>query len=82
MFDLIQNATFPEEEIEKEKEVVIQEYNSIEDSPEELSLIELKKAIWDNTPFSYDTIGKIENIVSSNREKLYDFYESYYNLKI
>jgi len=81
LFDLIQNATFPEEEIEKEKEVVIQEYNSIEDSPEELSLIELKKAIWDNTPFSYDTIGKIENIVSSNREKLYDFYESYYNLK-
>ncbi|MGB9749533.1 MAG: M16 family metallopeptidase [Caldisericia bacterium] len=81
LFDLIQNATFPENEIEKEKQVVIQEYYSIEDSPEELSLIELKKAIWNDTPFAYDTIGKIENIVNSNREKLYDFYNSYYDLK-
>jgi len=81
LFDLIQNATFPENEIEKEKQVIIQEYYSIEDSPEELSLIELKKAIWNDTPFAYDTIGKIENIVNSNREKLYDFYSSYYDLK-
>jgi predicted Zn-dependent peptidase len=81
LFDLIQNANFPEDEIEKEKQVVIQEYYSIEDSPEELSLIELKKAIWDNTSFSYDTIGKIENIINSNREKLYHFYESFYDLK-
>lgn len=81
IFDLIQNANFPEEEIEKEKQVVIQEYYSIEDSFEELSLIELKKAIWGNTSFAFDTIGNINNIINANRIKLYDFYESYYDLK-
>lgn len=80
-FDIIQNATFPEKEIEKEKNVVIQEYYSIEDMPEELSLIELKKAIWEGTSFSFDTIGKPENILNSNREKLMDFYSKFYDTK-
>lgn len=81
LLDIIQNPIFPEEEIEKEKRVVIQEYYSIEDSPEELSLIELKKVIWDNTPFSFDTIGKVENIVNANREKIYNFYKYFYNIE-
>ncbi len=81
LFDIIQNATFPYEEIEKEKNVVIQEYYSIEDLPEELSLIELKKAIWNGTSFSFDTIGNPENIKNSNRDKLYDFYTRFYSTK-
>jgi len=81
LLDIIQNPTFPEDEIEKEKNVVIEEYNSIEDSPEELSLIELKKAIWGNSSFSFDVIGKVENIKNSNRDILISFFNEFYHPK-
>ncbi|MCX8095383.1 MAG: insulinase family protein [Caldisericia bacterium] len=79
ILDIIQNPLFPEIEIEKEKNVVIEEYNSIEDSPEELSLIELKKAIWGNSSFSYDVIGKVENIKNSTRDSLFSFFKNFYH---
>lgn len=79
LLDIVQNPIFPEDEIEKEKNVVIEEYNSIEDSPEELSLIELKKAIWGNSSFSYDVIGKVENIRNSTKDSLLSFFKNFYH---
>ncbi|MDI6861461.1 MAG: pitrilysin family protein [Caldisericia bacterium] len=81
LLDIIQNPIFPPNEIEKEKNVVIEEYNSIEDSPEELSLIELKKAMWGNSTFSYDVIGKVENIKNSTRDSLLSFFKDFYHPK-
>lgn len=79
LLDIVQNPIFPEDEIEKEKNVVIEEFSSIEDSPEELSLIELKKAIWGNSSFSYDVIGKVENIKNSTKDSLLSFFKSFYH---
>lgn len=81
LLDIIQNPIFPEIEIEKEKNVVIEEYNSIEDEPEELSLIELKKAMWENSSFSYDVIGKVDNIKNSTRDSLISFFKNFYHPK-
>jgi predicted Zn-dependent peptidase len=79
LLDIVQNPIFPEEEIEKEKNVVIEEYYSIEDSPEDLSLIELRKAIWGNSTYSFDVIGNVENIRNSTRESLISFFKDFYH---
>ncbi|MBC7195119.1 MAG: insulinase family protein [Caldisericia bacterium] len=79
LLDIVQNPIFPEEEIEKEKNVVIEEYYSIEDSPEDLSLIELRKAIWKNTTYSFDVIGKVENIENATKDSLILFFKNFYH---
>lgn len=79
LLDIVQNPIFPEDEIEKEKNVVIEEYYSIEDSPEDLSLIELRKAIWKDTAYSFDVIGKLENIKNATKESLNLFYKNFYH---
>jgi len=78
LFDILFNASFPEVEIEREKNVVIQEILSLEDSPDELSIIELKKAMWSGSSFSFEVIGKDSVIRNATRDKLINFYRSFY----
>lgn len=78
LFDILFNASFPEVEIEREKNVVIQEILSLEDSPDELSIIELKKAMWNGSPFAFEVIGKENVIKKATREKLVNFYKEHY----
>ena len=78
LFDILFNASFPEVEIEREKNVVIQEILSLEDSPDELSIVELKKAMWSGSSFSFEVIGKDSVIRNATRDKLIKFYRSFY----
>ena len=48
--DIVFNSTFPEKEIEKEKEVIIDEINSYKDSPSELIFDDFEDLIFKNQP--------------------------------
>jgi predicted Zn-dependent peptidase len=50
--DILINSTFPEKELEKEKEVVIEEINSYKDSPSELIFDEFEEILFDGHPIA------------------------------
>ncbi|MEW5817203.1 MAG: pitrilysin family protein, partial [Spirochaetota bacterium] len=77
--DMIFHSTFREEEIEKEKLVIINEIKSDEDVPEEIAFELLLSKIWKNHGLSYKITGTIDDVKKISREVLIAFYRERYS---
>ena len=71
--DIAFNATFPEKEIEKEKEVIYDELNSYKDSPADLIFEDFDQLLFGNHPFGRTIIGTEESLQRFNRNHLERF---------
>jgi len=78
MGDMLLNAHFPDEEVEKEKNVVLEEIKMYEDSPDELIFDLLAEACWKNHPLSLPILGSAESIRGIKRDTILDFVKDYY----
>ncbi|NFS27382.1 insulinase family protein [Clostridium botulinum] len=76
--DMILNSNFDEEEIEKEKGVVIEEINMSQDSPEDVLDDEHSKVTFKENSLSYPILGTIPKIKSFTREKILNFISEKY----
>lgn len=76
--DMILNSKLDNEEIEKEKGVVIEEINMCEDSPEDVLSDLHSRAIWGDDPISYPVLGTIDNVNSFTREMIKSYMANYY----
>ena len=71
--DVFQHAVFPEEEIERERQVILQEINMIEDSPEDFVHELLAAAYWRGHPLGASTLGTVDTVQGLSREDLNTF---------
>ncbi len=76
--DMIFNSTFPEKEIKREAEVVIDELNDIEDTPDEIIFDDFEQLLFPNSKLGYPIIGNEKNIRSFSREIITDYYKKNY----
>jgi predicted Zn-dependent peptidase len=77
--DITFNSVFPEKEIEKEKDVVIEEINSYLDNPSELIFDDFEELIFLNQPIGRNILGTPESVKSFSKKKINDFISSNYN---
>ena len=77
--DVIGHSTLPEDELEREKEVVREEIFSYEDSPEEKVHDLLCEALWGADPLGRPILGSEESVSSFTREGLAAFYGGRYH---
>ncbi len=77
--DIVFNSTFPEKEIEKEKDVVIDELNSYKDNPTEAIFDEFEEILYAGHPIGRNILGKKNNIKSFKRKALLEFIKNNYN---
>ncbi len=73
-----QKATFPEEEIEKERTVIIEEIKRSEDNPENILYETFNKQLFSVTPYKWRVIGTTEVISKISREDLISYYRKFY----
>jgi len=71
--DLFLNPSFPDDEIEREKQVVCQEIAQLEDSPEDLVHETLGIRFWWDDPLGQPILGTIQNIENFDRDILVGF---------
>lgn len=76
--DIIINSTFPEREIEKEKDVVIDEINSYMDNPSEHIFDEFEAQIFANHPLGNNILGTKNSVESFTRKDLLNFTKKHY----
>ncbi|MDO4542839.1 MAG: pitrilysin family protein, partial [Bacillota bacterium] len=76
--DLYLNSTFEAEDIEKEKNVIIEEINLYEDSPEDLAVDMLNGVIWGEHPLSRPILGYESVVNSMDRKSLIDYRKRNY----
>ncbi|MBK7133643.1 MAG: insulinase family protein [Bacteroidales bacterium] len=77
--DITFNSIFPEKEIEKEKDVVIEEINSYLDNPSELIFDDFEELIFAGQPIGRNILGSPESVKSYSRKTVTDFIRNNYN---
>lgn len=76
--DMLMNSTFPIEEIEKEREVILAELRSSNDDVEEFSFKKINEVAFKKSPLKYEIIGDERVIKKIGKDKLIGFYKKYY----
>lgn len=79
--DITFNSVFPEKEIEKEKDVVIEEINSYLDSPAELIFDDFEELIFSNQPIGRNILGTPESVKLFSQRKISDFILNNYDTR-
>ncbi len=77
--DVTFSSSFPDKEIEKEKDVVIEEINSYLDNPADLIFDDFEELIFPDQPIGRNILGTQETIKSFSRKKLSEFTSVNYN---
>ena len=76
--DMLICSKFPEEEIEKERGVILAEIRSSKDSVEDFSFKKINEVAFKNSSLRYDVAGLDENVKSFTKKDLYEYYKKYY----
>ncbi|MDO7977746.1 MULTISPECIES: M16 family metallopeptidase [Oceanotoga] len=76
--DITFNATLIDEDIEKERNVILEEIAMYEDDPVDLTFENLSKNIFDED-FARPVIGYKHTVRELNNRKLYPYYKKHYN---
>lgn len=77
--DVVFASTFPEKEMRKEVDVIIDEINSYLDSPSELIFDDIEELIFKGHTLAHNILGTEENLKAITPEKLIKFYNRTYN---
>ena len=76
--DIVMHATFKEQELEKEKLVVIEELKNAEDDPEDIIHDYFEKALFPEHSLGFPIIGTEKNLRSFKREHLFSHVKNHY----
>ena len=76
--DIIFHSTFPAKEIEKEKDVVIEEINSYRDSPAELIFDDFEEYAFSGHPLAHNILGTKKNVKRFTSDGLRSFMSRNY----
>jgi len=79
--DITFNSVFPEKEIEKEKDVVIEEINSYLDNPSELIFDDFEELIFAGQPIGRNILGTPESVKLYSQKTITDFIANNYDTK-
>ena len=76
--DVIFNSTFPENEMEKEKEVILDEINSYRDTPADEIFDEFENLIYRGHQLGRNILGSIELVEKYTRDDIVKFRNQHY----
>ena len=77
--DMIINSNFPEEELEKERSVILSEMRSDKDDIEDFSFKMVNEVAFHKSQLKYDVSGIEKNVKKFTREEISSYYEKYYS---
>lgn len=76
--DLTFNSVFPEKEVEKEKEVILDEINSYEDNPSELIFDEFENIVFHGSQLGHNILGEENTLINFTSDMGKEFVEKHY----
>ena len=78
LVDMLLNSVFDPEEIEKERQVIIEEINMSLDSPQQRAVMLIDELLWPEHPLGRDIAGSRESVSAISREMILDYLHGYY----
>ena len=78
LVDMLRNSRFEEEEIEREKGVIIEEMNMYYDTPRDFVGGVYEQLLWGDQPLGRDIIGRKETIRDATRDTFMGYLDRWY----
>lgn len=78
VFDMLLNSMMEPKDLDTERNVIIEEINMYEDTPDELIHDVFARNFWDGHPMGNSILGSVESITGMNRDELFQYYKEYY----
>tara|TARA_R110002096_G_scaffold136909_7_gene289827 strand:+ start:6979 stop:8220 length:1242 start_codon:yes stop_codon:yes gene_type:complete len=79
--DLVQHSQFPEKELEKEKEVVLDEIKVYQDSPSDQIYDDFESQVFENHALGNAILGSPESVNALTREKILAYMKRMYTIE-
>jgi predicted Zn-dependent peptidase len=79
--DILTNPTFEQQELERERQVVLQELGQARDTPDDIVFDHLQSAIFKDQPLGWPILGEEATVTAFNREMLNSYMASQYRLE-
>jgi predicted Zn-dependent peptidase len=76
--DMMLDPRFPEEEIGRERSVILEEIRMVEDSPEDLVFETFSKNVWGAHPLGRPILGTAESVERFDRAKIENWFRNWY----
>lgn len=76
--EAVSHATFPPQEMERERLVILEEIKRRNDSPDANLWDNFTSTLYQKTPYHWRVIGTTESITAMSRQALMDHYKTYY----
>ena len=76
--DITFHSTFPEDELEREKHVILEEILMTEDSPEDLTAERANALFFQNEPLARPILGTRESVLAFDRDRLLAYRKEHY----
>ena len=76
--DIIQNSTYAEAELAKEKEVIVQEINQTIDTPDDLVFDNLQEVAFPDQPLGRSILGTVDRVKGFSRDDIAHYLDKYY----
>ena len=77
--DILINSTFPAKELEREKEVIIEEINSYKDNPSELIFDEFEEILFNDHAIARNILGTSELLKTFSKSSILKFMDENYH---
>ena len=76
--DMLNNSLFDEDDLEKEKNIVMDEIDMYKDSPEDVAHEMLQMKVWDSHPLGFLISGEKDIVKTFTSKQLREFMNDYY----
>lgn len=79
LLDFVENLNITQESVDKEKGIILSEYNMYQQNPETHLMKNTWNALYENHPLHIDILGNVEDIENMKVEDLQEFYSLNYD---
>jgi predicted Zn-dependent peptidase len=76
--DMLRHSLYLEPEIERERDVILEELGAVEDAPDELAGVALDGLLWPGQPLGRDIAGTPASVRAISPDRLRDYYRRQY----
>ncbi|MDR1982715.1 MAG: insulinase family protein [Holosporaceae bacterium] len=77
--DILQNPTFPDEELKREQGVILQEISQTHDTPDDIIFDHFQNVAFANQPIGRPILGSVEVVLKMSASDLRNYRSKYYN---
>lgn len=79
LIDIVTNSKFDQEELDKERQVILEEIKTVNDTPDDIIFDTISELVNNGSPLRRSILGTPESLAKINRPEIVDYYSKRYS---